>query len=159
MTMTTKFFPSVLRLLFSRHGVYSDNTKVSGLLILLKEQLSTSGANTDPQPNVSKTHDRPLYKTAVIREKYGIAKTNKQLFSKLQYIEEKAEIPLHTTILGIDLKKADILTVQLNSETLAMIAERYPSEEWIHVYTDGSQKSEACSAGFFSLSCARLNSC
>ncbi|GIY02976.1 hypothetical protein CDAR_407571 [Caerostris darwini] len=26
----------------------------------------------------------------------------------------------------------------------------YSSQEWMHVYTDGSQKSEACGAGFFS---------
>ncbi|GIX81484.1 hypothetical protein CDAR_224711 [Caerostris darwini] len=30
-----------------------------------------------------------------------------------------------------------------------MIAERYSSEAWIHVYTDGSQNSEVCGAGFF----------
>ncbi|GIY56070.1 hypothetical protein CDAR_413841 [Caerostris darwini] len=30
-----------------------------------------------------------------------------------------------------------------------MVAERYPSEEWIHVYTYDSQKSEACSTGLF----------
>ncbi|GIY33573.1 hypothetical protein CDAR_116131 [Caerostris darwini] len=50
---------------------------------------------------------------------------------------------------GIDLKRVNILTTHLKSETLAMIAERYPSEEWIYVYMDGSQKSEACSSGFF----------
>ncbi|GIY27771.1 hypothetical protein CEXT_275741 [Caerostris extrusa] len=42
------------------------------------------------------------------------------------------------TVPGIDLKKADIPTAQLKSETFTMITERYPSEEWIHVYTDGS---------------------
>ncbi|GIY20016.1 hypothetical protein CDAR_445111 [Caerostris darwini] len=73
-------------------------------------------------------HGTPLQKTAVIREKYGIAENNKQPFSKLQYIEEKAENPPHTTAPGIDLKKADIPTTHLKSNTLAMIAKRYPSE-------------------------------
>ncbi|GIY50512.1 hypothetical protein CEXT_707081 [Caerostris extrusa] len=57
---------------------------------------------------------------------------------------------LHTTIPGINLTKAGLLTVQLNSETSAMIAQRYPSEEWIDVHRDGSQKSETCSAELFS---------
>ncbi|GIY81331.1 hypothetical protein CDAR_89111 [Caerostris darwini] len=96
-----------------------------------------------------KTHNTPLHKIAIIREKYGIAEINKQPFSKLQYIEEKAEIPLHTMAPGIDLKRVNILTTQFKSETLAMMVERYPSEECIHVYMDCSQKSEACSSGFF----------
>ncbi|GIY65558.1 hypothetical protein CEXT_315671, partial [Caerostris extrusa] len=101
-------------------------------------------------PNVSKSIVKPMHTTAVMREKYGIAETNKQHFSKLQYIEEQARIPLHTTVPGIDLKKADTPTAQLKSEILTIIVERYPSKEWIHVYTDSSQKSEVCSAGFFS---------
>ncbi|GIX97754.1 hypothetical protein CDAR_582551 [Caerostris darwini] len=88
-----------------------------------------------------KTHEKPLHKAAVLSEKYGIAETNKQPFSKLQYIEDKAEIPINTPVPGtVNLNKADMLTAQLKSETLAMIAESYPSEEWIHVYMDGSQQ-------------------
>ncbi|GIY17331.1 hypothetical protein CDAR_572101 [Caerostris darwini] len=62
-----------------------------------------------------KTHDTPLHKTAMIRQKCGIAETNKQPFSKLQCIEEKAEISLRTSVLEIDIKKADIPTAQLKS--------------------------------------------
>ncbi|GIZ00429.1 hypothetical protein CEXT_276151, partial [Caerostris extrusa] len=66
-----------------------------------------------------KTRDTPLHKTVVVEDKYGIAETSQQPFSKLQYIEEKAEIPLHTTI----------PTAQMKSETLAMMVQWYPSEE------------------------------
>ncbi|GIY99910.1 hypothetical protein CEXT_737921 [Caerostris extrusa] len=104
-----------------------------------------------------KIHDKPLHKTVVIRAKYGIAETNKQSFSKLQYIEKKTEISLHMTVPGIDLKEVGIPTVQLKSEALATIAERYPSEEWIHVYTVLKNRKEW--EGFHFLSCARLNSC
>ncbi|GIY14178.1 hypothetical protein CEXT_732821 [Caerostris extrusa] len=37
--------------------------------------------------------------------------------------------------------------------TSTVIAEGYPSGEWIHVYTDGSQKLEACRSWFLFLSC------
>ncbi|GIY24969.1 hypothetical protein CEXT_351831 [Caerostris extrusa] len=71
------------------------------------------------------------------------------------YIEEK-DLPLHTTVRRIHLKGGHTHS-PLETEILAMVAERYPSEEWIHVYTYDSQKSEACGTGlFFSQSC---NSC
>ncbi|GIY69190.1 hypothetical protein CEXT_722651 [Caerostris extrusa] len=74
--------------------------------------------------------------------------TTNQIPAKLKQLH-LAGISLHTTVPGI-LKKKDTPTTQLKTETLAMIAERYPSEEWFHVYKSRSQKSEACCAGFFS---------
>ncbi|GFX99750.1 reverse transcriptase [Trichonephila clavipes] len=43
--------------------------------------------------------------------------------------------------------KADATSEELNSCTLETVEERYPVNEWLHIYTDGSYLPEANGAG------------
>ncbi|GIY00100.1 hypothetical protein CEXT_509641 [Caerostris extrusa] len=117
-----------------------------------REQLTTSREKTRAQ--LLNTRDTFLHKIAVIRKKYVIAETNKQPFSKLQCIEKKAEIPLHTMVPGIDQKKSDIPTAQLKFETLAMVYQRNASTCTRMVCKIGILRSWS-----LCLSCTSLSSC
>ena len=62
------------------------------------------------------------------------------------WVTDITDVKVHTTVPSLsDGETQDDMTKQ--SPTLAMIAERYPQEAWIHVFTDGSATNAVTNGG------------